>query len=151
VQSNQQNTTFAKLHERRVEAIAAVHEKLLRTLQETQQYIAAFELAGGPTRQEKLATLAKTYDELVDFIVKGQLFLPRPLADKVKRLESEYRRIANEFTIVVHANPGQPNIELWQKLNQDLQGTVMSAVEEAQEEMRVALGDAPAAIDPAQA
>ena len=141
----QQSTRFAKLHERRLEAIAQVHERLLGVQADLSYYIAAFEIAGGPSRAEKLDKVSKTYESFRDCYRKGHIFLPRDVVTLVGQLESEFRRISNQYTLIVHGRPDQVDHNLWMQLNVDLEGSVADTLRSLQEAMRIALGDEPLA------
>jgi len=148
IEAVQQSTRFAKLHERRLEAIAQVHEQLLSVQADLSFYIAAFELTGGPSRSEKLDKLSKTYELFRECYRKGHIFLPRDVVTLVSQLESEFRRISNQYTLIVHARQDQVDHNLWMKLNEELEGSVAETLRSLQEAMRISLGDQPL-IEPA--
>lgn len=147
VQAAQRSLAFGKLHERRVEAIHQTY-KLIRALQRAVGlYIAAFRLVGDDGEADRLNAVVAAHDALRDHIVANALFLTRSISAKVAALEAEFRRITNQFTLVVKAHGDQPNTSLWMKLLGDFDGTVSDAANSVEEEMRIALGDEPADHD----
>lgn len=143
VQALQQSTRFAKLHERRLEAIAQVHEHLLAVQEDLSFYIDTSGIAGGPSRDEKLQKLGKTYERFRDCYRKGHIFLPRDVVQLVGQIESEFRRISNQYTLAVLARADEVDEDLGPRLNADLVGHVGDTLGSLQEAMRTALGDEP--------
>ncbi len=137
----QENTTFIKLHERRVEAIEATFNHLLPVRNAVGQYIRPFQSVGGPTDEQMLEAASRKYNAFKAFFVEKQLFLPRHVAAAVEKLDETFRSVTNQFTMVVLADPKNPNAQLWIKLVEQFGTEIDLAIEELLEDMRVALGD----------
>lgn len=142
IQAAQQNLTFTRLHERRVEAIDLVHAKLISVRDAVGQYINAFQPVG-TTSQERLNGVDAAYKDFKPTFVKYQLFLPRNIASAVEHLDATFLQVTNQFTIVVRADTSSPNTELWFKLLERFKTDVDDAIEKLHEDMRLALGDQP--------
>lgn len=142
IQAAQQNLTFSRLHEKRVDAIAAVHGKLISVRDAIGKYINVFQPAG-VSDKDNLNAVEAAYNEFKSLFVQHQLFLPRNIATAVEQLDQTFVQVTNQFTLVVKANFQNPNTDLWMKLLERFKTDVDDAIEKLHEDMRVALGDKP--------
>lgn len=140
IQAAQQNLTFTRLHERRIEAIDMVHHKLITVRDAVGRYINAFQPVGA-SDQEHLRGVESAYNEFKPAFVQQQLFLPRNIASAVKRLDETFLQVTNQFTILVKADTKNPNSALWIELLERFKTDVDDAIEQLHEDMRLALGD----------
>ena len=145
IQAAQQNLTFTRLHERRVDAIDVVHSKLIAVRDAVGRYINAFQPLG-VSDLDNLKTVEAAYNEFKPIFVEQQLFLPRNIASSVERLEETFLQLTNHFTMVVKADAKNPNTELWLKLIERFKTDVDFAIGKLHEDMRLALGDVPSEI-----
>lgn len=137
----QENATFIRLHERRVDAIEHVFNSLLVVRDAVGRYINAYQPAGAPSDNENLKLVQAAYDEFKPSFVKNQIFLPRHIAAAVSDIDQTFLNITNQFTLIVKANTQISNTDLWIKLIERFQTEVTQALESLNEDMRVALGD----------
>jgi len=144
VQAAQQNLRFTRLHERRIEAIDTVHSKLDPASDAISVYIALFQPAGADDRTH-LTAVESAYKDFKAAFAAHQLFLPRNIAESMSRLDQSLVQITNQFTLVVKRRKDDPNFDHWMKLVERFQAEVTEARRVLQEDMRLALGDAPAA------
>lgn len=142
VQAAQQNLRFTRLHERRIEAIDLVHNKLIAVRDAVGGYINAFQPVG-VSDQDRLKLVETAYNEFKPIFVQWQLFLPRNVASAVATLDATFLNVTNQFTLVVKADANKPNTELWIKLIELFKTHVDDAIERLHEDMRLALGDEP--------
>ena len=142
VQASQQNLAFGRLHEKRVEAIAATHAHLIPVRDAVETYIAIFQPAGTNSGQQ-LNSVEAAYKAFRPAFSQHQVFLPRNIAAAVERLDRAFVQVANQFTLVVRPGSQNPNIELWMKLVERFQSDVNDALSSLREDMRIALGDHP--------
>ena len=140
IQATQQNLTFTRLHDRRVEAIDLVHQKLISVRDAIGKYIAAFQPVGG-TDLERLSGVEAAYTEFKPAFLRHQLFLPRNIASAIEKLDGTFLQVTNQFTIVVKADAKSPNTQLWVQLLKSFKTDVDDAIEKLHEDMRIALGD----------
>lgn len=145
VQAAQQNLTFSRLHERRVDAIDLVHGKLIPVRDSVGRYINAFQPSGASDK-EHLNAVQTAYNDFKLAFIQHQLFLPRNIASAVEKLDETFLQITNQFTLVVKADPKQPNTEMWIKLIDRFKVDIDDAIERLHEDMRLALGDKPSEI-----
>lgn len=142
VQAAQQNLKFTRLHERRIEAIEHIHNKLIAVRDAVGRYINAYQPVGA-SDQERLKLVEAAYNEFKPSFVQSQLFLPRNVASAVATLDATFLNLTNQFTIVVKADASKPNTDLWIKLIERFKTDVDDAIERLNEDMRQALGDEP--------
>ena len=142
IQAAQQNLTFTRLHERRVEAIDFVHGKLIALRDAVGRYINAFQPIG-VNDHDHLKAVEAAYSDFKPTFVHQQLFLPRNIASAVERLDATFLQVTNQFTIIVKADAKNPNTELWIKLLERFKTDVDEAIGRLHEDMRLALGDMP--------
>ena len=137
----QENTTFTRLHERRVEAMEVTFNHLLPVRDAVGQYIQMYQPVGGPTDKEMLEQVSKRYGAFKAVFVQKQLFLPRHVAEALEKLDAKFLEVTNQFTSVVKADPRNPKPLLWVQLVEQFRTDIDLAIEELLEDMRVALGD----------
>lgn len=140
IQAAQQNMTFSRLHERRIEAIYLVHNNLMTVRDAVAQYISAFQPVGS-NDQERLKSVEAAYATFKPAFVQQQLFLPRNIAAAVKRLDATFLQVTNEFTVVVKADAAMPNTSRWLEMLEIFKTEIDAAIEQLHEDMRLALGD----------
>lgn len=140
IQAAQQNLTFTRLHERRVDAIDVVHHNLIAVRDAVGRYINMFQPMGA-SDQEHLQSIRQAYEKFKPEFVRQQLFLPRKIAATIEDLDRTFVHVTNQFTMVVKADASRPNTDLWIKLVEQFGSEVDEAVKQLHEDMRVALGD----------
>lgn len=143
LQTAQQSLTFSRLHEKRVEAIASVHQSLLPVRDAVEAYIAAFQPVGS-SDEANLQNVQTSYTEFKSIFARHQIFLPRDIASAVSGLDRTFVQVTNQFTLVVKARPTNPQTDLWIKLVERFQTDANETIAKLQEDMRTALGDSPA-------
>ena len=144
IQAAQQNLTFQRLHERRVEAIDGVHNSLIPVRDAVGRYINVFQPVGA-SDQEHLHAVEKAYADFKAKFLQKQLFLPRHIASALAHLDQTFLQVTNQFTIIVKADAKSPNTQMWIQLVERFKTDVDEAIERLHEDMRVALGDKPVA------
>lgn len=138
--ASQQNTTFAELHNRRVDAIAEIYFGLMRFYAAVEDYIKIFEVSGGTTRRERRDVAYQASMTFTPILQKNKIFLPVEIANLIDSANSELIKISNTFTFQVDQT-NQPDINTWVELTNKLGNDFKSAIAEMEIAMRKELGD----------
>jgi len=134
---------FSRLHEKRLDVIADVHASLRRLVAAIAGYVAIFEPAGGPPRQERAKRAfdeAKGFGELYD---AKRIFLPRSAVEKLDQIQSELRVAYNTFALGVDvAHDGDPNrTKRWLEIFEKIERLTKTGISELEDDYRRLLGD----------
>lgn len=138
--ASQQNTTFAELHNRRVDAIAEIYFGLMKFYAAVEDYIKIFEVSGGTTRRERRDVAYQASMTFTPILQKNKIFLPVEIANLIDSANSELIKISNTFTFQVDQT-NQPDINTWVELTNKLGNDFKSAITEMEIAMRKELGD----------
>jgi hypothetical protein len=139
-ESQKTNLVFTKLNDRRFEAIAKIYSTLLELHRNIAIYIEPFQMAGGPSLDEKAHVVQESHAKFMATLFEHRIFLPRSVAVLVDKLEAESRGITNVFGYMVHVNPNH-DPKVWQSQIERLEGPVAELMRALQEDMRAAIGD----------
>ena len=140
VTAAEQNTTFSKLHDRRVEVIANIYRLLRKLHKSVLEYLKIFEMSGERSRAERLADAANALKEFQPYFLENQIFLPKQIAVSIEGLNNELLNITNRFTLSVdQANP--PDINQWIEITEKLENDFKQALSDLESELRKSLGD----------
>lgn len=135
-----QSLIFTKLHEKRVAAIESVYTTLIPLKDEVGRLVSAFQPHGFDAGQQT-QKIVDAHARFKECFVSGRLFLPRWVEAKLDALEGQFVALTNKFNIVVNAQKGNPNVDLWIKLTEEFDEQVQKTIASLAEDMRMALGD----------
>ena len=99
VAANERGIVFSKLHEKRGEVIAALYSKLADVAKKGRSYTSPVEMGGEPTKQEKFAAFADSYNELVELFEHNKIYLPSETCNKLDQLLESIRSHAVEMKV----------------------------------------------------
>jgi hypothetical protein len=140
IAATEQNTTFARLHDRRVDVIAKTYAGLRKLHVCVLNYVKIFEASGERSRKERRDDAVKASEEFGPYFLQNQIFLPKRIAVLIENANLELIKITNRFTFSVDI-PQQPNVDEWIKLTEKLEKEFKLALEGLEVELRGALGD----------
>jgi hypothetical protein len=85
VAAHERGIIFSKLHEKRGEVIALIYSQLSDVTKKGRSYTSPVEMGGEPTKHEKFATFADSYNQLTEYFERNKIYLP---AKTCKELDS---------------------------------------------------------------
>ena len=136
----QRQVQYAHLQERRAEIVAETYRLLKAAHKGVSLYIAVFEIAGGPTRDERRDAAALAGDAFSNFFVANEVFFPASTAKQLEALRLEYINSFNEFALFVdRKNGGDTN--RWLAISEKLDGSLKQALKRVEQDFRHLLGD----------
>lgn len=139
----EQEFKFARLHERRAEAVAKTYELLREVYHSVGDYVKVFEPAGDKPRSERRKLAADSHMKFQGYYRTHLIFLPKKTAIKLEAIDGELVRAFNEFAIIVDREADVPksSIEKWIEVAERIGGDIKVALEELEDEFRRLLGD----------
>jgi hypothetical protein len=136
----EKNTTFSKLHDRRIEIIAKTYSLLSHLRDCVAEYVKAFEFSGDPPREERRKNTVTAFYELKPYFSQNRIFLPKLIATNIENTNLELLKIINSFMIKVDLAK-TPDFNEWIKITEKLDGDFKLTLESLEDELRVAIGD----------
>ncbi len=140
IAASEQNTTFAHLHDRRVDVIATTYAGLRKLHVCVLDYVKIFEVSGGSSRKERRDEVVKVSGDFYPNFLQNQIFLPKRIAELIENANRELIRISNQFTFSVDM-PQDPNFDKWIEITEKLDNEFKLALEGLEAELRRELGD----------
>ena len=140
VTAAEQNTTFAKLHDRRIDVIANTYARLRKLHSCVVEYVKIIEMSGERSRQDRRNDAASAFNELQPYFSQNQIFLPKRIADQIERANTELLRMTNRFTFMVDMTKA-PDVDQWIQITEKLEKDFKQALGDLEDDLRKALGD----------
>lgn len=143
IASAEQRFVFAKLHEMRAEVIANTYARLKDLYLKLGDYIKIFEASGDKPRPERRSIAIEAHQKFNECFQEKLIFFPKQTADKLESINLDIVRAFNEFTYGVEmANQmGTNSAEKWHEVFTRLNGGVLDALRELENDFRTLLGD----------
>lgn len=90
---------YSKLHIERTEKLRDIHEKLIETEKALEHFVHPSQGPGWTEDTEREKKAWTQYEELVDTILKRQIYFPTDLCNKVDSLTEEYKSVIVEMSV----------------------------------------------------
>lgn len=132
-------TAFSNIYERRLNAIAAIHGKLVEVNRRLRSYVAQFEFAGMPSKDDRHQELVKAIEALEPSLLEHMLFLPKALSDRLAALRQEHIKLANRFRLMVHDRNDDAAFNRWSEISDYCEGELKASMEDLEAAMRATL------------
>lgn len=132
-------TAFSNIYERRLNAIAAIHGKLVEVNRRLGAYVAEFEFTGMPSKDDRFKELAKAMGALEPSLLEHMLFLPKALSDRLTNLRQQHISLANRFRVMVHERSDDASWKQWSEIAEYFDGELKASMEELEAAMRATL------------
>jgi hypothetical protein len=147
---HERQVRYAKLHERRIEAIDGLYVRLVRAQQDFAPLAGGFVTQENVPFQKKLDTAAAAGRELLDFFANHRLYYPKPLIEAFGNLE---RVLSGAWSTFAWERRGDDWVELpreererqvsvWKEAREAIHHRVPELLQKVEETMRQILGDA---------
>jgi hypothetical protein len=136
------NVRYAKLHELRAATIGEVYAALSDCYYALRAYTAAFEPAGGPSKEVRLTSLQETLQRFRTSFLPRKIYLPKAIADRLDEIFREIFSTKNAFLYSIHVPPRDPQqTQRWLEIGERVDGPVTDALTKLEAELRRLMGD----------
>jgi hypothetical protein len=99
--AHEHQVRFSKLHERRAEVIASLYALLVEAQWAGQSFVAVFEYAGEPPKEQKYATAMNKFAEFFRAFDKSRIYLPELVCTQLDEFLREMRNRVIRFGVYV--------------------------------------------------
>lgn len=144
VAAEQRSTQYQIMQTKVAEVLAETYARLDRFVRASARYTAELEYSNEPSKEEKLETLAKAYDDLHTYFYPHRVFFPEQVGAGVDDLIAKCRDIANRLTSLLadpeHRRPRQEGDDSWHKLNEEMQKEAQPLLHEIRRHFQEILG-----------
>ena len=147
IAATEHQVRYAKLYERRAEAIAELYGLLVEAHWASQAFVAVFEFAGEPPKSEKYVTAMNKAAEFYRFFDKNRIYLPPELCGKLEDFVRNMRRQVIGFGVYVNKDEKylpdhvhEAKYEAWTKAAEYFDKEVPEARAALESELRAILG-----------
>ncbi len=142
IAATKHNVRYAKLHELRAITIGEVYASLSDSYYALRSYTAAFEPAGGSTKEERLTALQEALKKFKISFLPKKIYLPKDISDRLDQIYREIFSTKNAFLYTVHAPPQDAQqAQRWIEIGERVNGPITLALTELEAELRRLMGD----------
>lgn len=133
---------YAKLHEKRAEAIAEAYALLADLHTDLSEYVRIFEPVGIKSKEERRLAVSSSHEKFITYYRKHKIFLPKEAVLIIEKINSQTKSAFYQFFYGVEAahasnQDTQKWLDIFNKVNED----IPQALEELDENFRKALGE----------
>lgn len=140
--SHEHNVKFSRLHEKRAETLAETYARLRNLLDRMGEYVAIFEPAGGPSREDRRKRFVDSYPEFREYYLSRAIFLPKATADRLDVINREIREAFIKFAYMVdQPNPPPDRHKVWNDVYNKVQNEFEIALADIAADFRNLLGE----------
>jgi hypothetical protein len=136
----QRNVRFSRLHERQAEIIAEVYEALSELVKAISDYVAIYEPASAPPREERRERAAEAANEFIALYRGKKIFFPPSTAAKLDEILLEIRTAYMRFAFKIDADRRTGGTMEWLDIFERIQKLSETTVVELECDFRTLLG-----------
>jgi hypothetical protein len=148
VGAHQLETRFAKLHERRAEAIDGLYKRLVKAQSEFLPLAGAFGLSGSPDVEARVERARKAGSEFLEFFCENRLYFDQALIVEFARIQVAFNNSYVTFALDRH-DPAEPapfhererRDAAWRQAQDTVREHIPALLLSLESRMRVLLGD----------
>jgi len=141
IESTKSNVKFQQLHSKRAEVIAQVYSLLVEFYDAMQDYVKVFEPDGGDTRKERRERVINSITAFREYFFKELIFLPKKVADDIKKLDKDLVHSYHEFLFNVDMRSGAEDRNKWIEVSSRIDDEIQGVMAELELEFRTLLGE----------
>ncbi len=140
--SHEHNVKFSHLHEMRAVTLTETYA-LLRNLHDRMaDYVAIFEFAGGPSREDCRKAVVEAYPAFCNYYLNRAILLPKATANRLDAINKDIRDTFHEFAIMVdQPNPEPDHHQIWNAVHKKVQNEIGTALTGIADDFRNLLGE----------
>ena len=116
----EQETRFARLHERRAEVIAELYKRLARMNQRFESYLSPLQVGDEDAHSEKGKEAATCANDFFDYFNESRIYLDGPLCAEIAELGVKVRHAWVDFAVPPDQRRGKRWLDVWNKFGQDI-------------------------------
>jgi hypothetical protein len=131
---------FSRLHEKSAETVAETYALLRTYLVAAANYTKIFEMAGEPSKDDRLVDLNKAMSSFRQYFQIKQIYLPKETAKAIRDLDEKLFKTANHFSRRVHGKETSASTEDWMKAFEVINEEIPPILEDLEDEFRKLLG-----------
>jgi len=139
--SAERNIVFSRLHEQRANTIAETYSCLKELHICLSEYVKVFEMAGGPSKEERYKKLVAAHEAFFESFAKRLIFFPEETARKLNGINQAIVETGNEFRLFVELRQSPNSTEDWVKLEKRVRTEIEETLLALEKDFRVLLGD----------
>lgn len=98
IRSIEHEIRFRSIHERQAKVLAGTYSRLYQVHRAVASYVAMFEQAGEPSKEEKLKIVVDAYEKFRSFFYPRKIFFPKTTGDQAMAVANKFSEIANIYT-----------------------------------------------------
>lgn len=144
--SYEHEVVFSRLHERRVDVVDRLYERICRAERAFSSLIQPLQLAGEPSQGEKGQAAADAGNEFLTYFLEHRIWLDATLCETITTFNEKLRRAMIDFEYKDRVSPQPPERDLWMKawkaVDQDASNIRQSIESEFRRLLGVAVSDA---------
>ena len=129
---------FARLHERRVDVIATLYDKLVKAEGAFGAFVHPVQEGGVEAQQERGQEAAAAGNDFSLFFRSNRIWLEQDLCDQIDALNRELIKVYYEFT--AHPPEAGPELKVWHKSWKSLSEEIPPLRDEIEHRFRILLG-----------
>jgi hypothetical protein len=139
------NIEYSRIHEKRLEIISELAGKIREFHERVTAYVSAWEIAGGPTKEERRKLAIAALAEFNNYFVPRRFFLPKKTVQKIEAFRSGLHKISLDFMFYVEQGREvrhDPNkeIDVWTQANEYTDEKAPILIDELEDDFRKILG-----------
>jgi hypothetical protein len=140
--AHEHQVRFSKLHERRAEVIASLYALLVEAQWAGQSFVAVFEYAGEPPKEQKYATAMNKFAEFFRAFDKSRIYLPELVCTQLDEFLREMRNRVIRFGVYVQVDGHAPEhvakekYEVWTSSSEYFENQLPAARKALEAELR---------------
>ena len=132
---------FSRLQDKRGNVISTTYSLLRDLYNKISSYVAIYEPAGCPTREDRRSEAAESHKEFQKYYTKSIIFFPKNVANKLEKIDQELIKTFNDFCISVEIIKGENTTRTWLDIWERIKTDIKKSLDELEDEFRKLLGD----------
>jgi hypothetical protein len=116
--ADRRNIEYSRIHEKRLEIISDLAGKIRVFHERVSAYVAPWEPAGGPTKEERRKLAGNALLEFNNYFLPRKFFLPKDTAEKIEAFRTALSKVTADFMIYVEQESARDrdpdkNLDVW--------------------------------------
>ncbi len=126
IQAFERETTFSRLHDKRVQVIEELYRKMAEVSLEMTRLMSQTQVKGGPSLEEQDQKAGKAADDFLEYYLYHQIYFDRSLCDRLQAFNGKLYdgwvafRMSKSPTIDSGAHRNERSQAAWKAISEDL-------------------------------
>jgi hypothetical protein len=138
---------YSRIHEKRLEIISALAGKINAFHERVSAYVAVFEWAGGPSKEERRKVAFEAFAEFDEYFRPRRFFFPKHTVKKIEDFRAGLHKISIDFMLFVEQgrefrqhHPNKDDIDIWTKASDYTSQEAPKLLAQLEDDFRQILG-----------